>query len=663
VGRFFLWLLSFERTKESSIPSSEVGDLYDHTRNCDPAYFTKKDKTQDKTSGKPPANQPERVEMTIKNTGQLWDAMNFRQYENEKNGYDVYPRGIDGLLMLSRIIDFYGKHKKPVIYVSGNHEGYERPFGISPRLRIKDDNPLWRANAGIPSDHNLTIYEAALLYGDKSYDLGLELSKLQLNFKGANLDWLYCLYTPWKDFIFSYTVKNKEEAAPVIGKPKPNADTLYNFVCLGWGKDEDFLKSAASDGGTLPRAPASCDDTQMKLVKWAVDSKAKYNLLLTHFTFVSYDRDKPFDDKKAYFSVEKGETIKELGLRATEVHLGLPGIVAGSALLHPDVNGGNPFQRVKKTYYDIGSFYQNRPAMYELLKDALVSYENLPTIARSGKIHYVLSGHAHRPGAYTFTRLGDDFAAKAWLYKDPDKPEPSLDLRALGRDVVNARCLVCGAAGPYSYRNLKGELGGFGMARPQGMILDIPNDSVEWKEAEGQLPRLAVVMESLWYIGDCPPFGSDALYQSDGLFFMQLNGDFMALFSEGGRKHPFACVKLIAVGTGGNAILTMYPDSIRSNTLQMRLNPGDFKAFKKRLEMLTSNNGTIFGHFLSITFTEVPGVFSKDDYDLTSPWCFPVNTDDNYIWIHRRSGTSGGETPDWANFYAQYWGNEYYVNE
>ncbi|MDR0476945.1 MAG: metallophosphoesterase, partial [Desulfobulbaceae bacterium] len=244
-----------------------AGDLYDHTRNCDPWHYVtnQKEVLADKT-------KTVKAKMSMSNTGQLWQAMDYRGYEND---YDAYPRGIDGLLLFSRILSVY-QSGKPVIYISGNHEGYERPFGISPRI-VVDNDTFMRTNAGIPSDHNLTIYEAALLYGQASYDLGTNLKDFQLNFKGENLDWLYCLYTPWKDFILSYTVKNKEEAAPVIGKAKPNTDTLYNFVCLGWGNQEDFLKSAASGGGTLPRAPASCDDSQMKLVKWATDSSAKYN--------------------------------------------------------------------------------------------------------------------------------------------------------------------------------------------------------------------------------------------------------------------------------------------------------------------------------------------------------------------------------------------------
>ncbi|MDR0476436.1 MAG: hypothetical protein LBH14_00645, partial [Desulfobulbaceae bacterium] len=391
------------------------------------------------------------------------------------------------------------------------------------------------------------------------------------------------------------------------------------------------------------------------------------NILLSHFTFVCYDRDKPFDDKKAVIST--GIEKPKLAAFATPVTAALEtGRYAFTA------TSTQPYLPVKKSHYDIGSFYQNRPAMYELLKDALVSYENLPTIARSGKIHYVLSGHAHRAGAYTFTRLGYDFAAKAWLYKDPDKPEPSLDLRALGRDVVNARCLVCGAAGPYSYRNLKGELGGFGMARPQGMVLDVPGDRVEWKETGGQLPRLAVIMENLWYIGDCPPFEMIRVDPASKQFYFRLNKDFKKIFNGG---HPFEAITLVGIWSADSSKggeqkpivnqFTMVPeqketrvsetdgDGISYTLPTFLLNikdDGEFTKYQDQLE----NNAKPFARFLSIKFTAVPGVVSGKEYNLTSPWCFPVNA--SGTMIARPSGTSGGEVPDW-DYYGRTWKPEY----
>ena len=617
-----------------------AGDLYDHTRNCDPDYFV------DKTT----------KDVKIKNTGQLWDAMNFRQYEND---YKAYPREIDGLLMLERILDFYNQHKTPVIYISGNHEGYERPFGISPRVRADDDDPLIRANAGIPADHNLTIYEAALLYGDKAYDLGLELSEWKLNFAAKNFEWLYCLYTPWKDFVFSYTAKSQDKLAD--GKPAP--DAVYNFVSLGWGGQEDFLESTITLGGTLPRAPAACDDNQVELVRSAVNAGATYNILLSHFTFACYDRDKPFSDDKAHVSTKYMGATSEPDPESPSYHL----------LIDSESEEEPP---VKKTHYDIGSFYNNREVMYDLLKDAVSLYKETRGLI-SGKIHYSICGHAHRAGAYNLRGIGEqEFKVTAMLYSDPYMLD-SLDLRALGGG--SARCLVCGAAGPYSYKNLKGELGGFGMARPQGMILDVPNDRVMWKEATAAKPRLAVIMDYLWYVGDCPPFNQLGLPSgiwwggeddSDGATFcFHLSGGFKALFPDEFQQHPFACIKLIAVGTKGNATLSMYPDFQETKLsffrviwphFRTRLEPGGLPRFKEKLEDLKTNKkNVILGHFLSITFTKVPGI-REDDYDLTTPWCFPVNIAGDYGRIYRPGAiTQGGEVPDWGGFYGKYWDDEY----
>jgi len=122
----------------------------------------------------------------------------------------------------------------------------------------------------------------------------------------------------------------------------------------------------------------------LALTEWAAHSGAQYNILLSHFTFVCYDRDKAFSDTDACAHIKT----------------------------------------FPQTRYEVGTFYQNREAMYNLLTDAVVYYKDVKTLRR-GKIHYSISGHAHRAGAYTFTGpvTSGEIKTAARLYTNPNKRE------------------------------------------------------------------------------------------------------------------------------------------------------------------------------------------------------------------------------------------------
>jgi hypothetical protein len=158
-----------------------IGDLYDHLLNLDPR----------ECAG------------AIAKTSDLWRFTDFRKYYNEdkyergdgdeKEDIQYYPPYLDALLGLTAIYQFYQDYEKPLFYINGNHEGYRNPFAMSPRL-IGD---LWRLNEVIPSDHNLTIYEAALLYGPH-YDQWAESA---FNFEVKNMELAHLLITPWQDLL------------------------------------------------------------------------------------------------------------------------------------------------------------------------------------------------------------------------------------------------------------------------------------------------------------------------------------------------------------------------------------------------------------------------------------------------------------------------------
>ena len=193
--------------------------------------------------------------------------------------------------------------QKPIMLISGNHEAYEDPYGISPRVGSQ------MVNGGIPADHNLSIYEACLLYGKdyayvKTYD----------NFQKEEFEWFYQVFTPLSDFIVSHHQQR--------------------FVGLEWGNGEDIAETLRSGGGVLPRSEKACNDQQLQLVEQAAnDPDSQLRLLLTHFTLVNFSTSSPLSER--------------WNINTEDFQTGANG------LLSNNINNGEE-----------GSFYTNRAALY-----------------------------------------------------------------------------------------------------------------------------------------------------------------------------------------------------------------------------------------------------------------------------------------------------------
>lgn len=215
-----------------------TGDLIDHNHNFDPM------------------SQSEWAQH-FKTPGHAWDALHQSHHEDDTR----YPKHIDDRIVYSLFKYFYDTHKKPIFVVQGNHEMYTQPYGISPRIIMG----MMRANEGIPADHNLTIYEALLMYGPDYNHV-----RTTGRFTAQNVDWFYTLFTPFTDYRF------------VHGE--------QSFVGLGWGDDEDIISNKLQGGGTLPRTPDSVSAAQYELVQAAVKEGSE-RILFTHFTFASYGTD------------------------------------------------------------------------------------------------------------------------------------------------------------------------------------------------------------------------------------------------------------------------------------------------------------------------------------------------------------------------------------
>ncbi len=229
-----------------------TGDLIDYTQNFDP------------------------TSMEINSTGDLWAAMDLELAKKDKK---QYPKGVDHVTIYSLFKYFYDTWKKPIYLTSGNHEAYDVPYGISPRLGFGRDG--WkRANEGIPADHNLTIYEAILMYGPHFKKI-LE----PFNFDHQNYNWFYNLFTPLTDYSF------------IFGD--------QTFVGLEWGDSESMLTNRTlrgglwinNDGGVLPRASESVSDKQLQMVDYALGTDSTQKILFSHFTYYNYDLTEPLSTR------------------------------------------------------------------------------------------------------------------------------------------------------------------------------------------------------------------------------------------------------------------------------------------------------------------------------------------------------------------------------
>ncbi|MEY4510381.1 MAG: hypothetical protein RLZZ450_2503 [Pseudomonadota bacterium] len=194
----------------------------------------------------------------------VWDAVSL---ENQKEGY---VRGADMVAFYTMLVDFCRSSSKPAFGVSGNHDCYLAPFGISPRMLSV------RANAGIPADLNLTLYEAILAFGPTFDDFKIpsRAGHAPSSFDEAWMEWFYTVFTPFTDFRVQLAKQQ--------------------LVCLGWGNDEHMVAGDDQGVAHLPRADESVSAVQLKLVTDATrDHVERPVTLLTHFTVASYREEVP----------------------------------------------------------------------------------------------------------------------------------------------------------------------------------------------------------------------------------------------------------------------------------------------------------------------------------------------------------------------------------
>ncbi|MDR2444004.1 MAG: hypothetical protein LBE31_10850, partial [Deltaproteobacteria bacterium] len=398
--------------------------------------------------------------------------MDFNKYQNQGPNYPFY---VDALMFMGLILDYYSLSRKPIFYVTGNHEGYEAPHGISQRLS-KD----FHVKPGLPSDQNLTFYEAALLFGKKYSYL-----EAKADFKKENLSWAYRWITPWQDCLVNF-------------------GNNQNILLLGWGDAENLSANESDSGGTLTIAGSAFTDNQMGLLKQMVSQEDKFNAIASHFTYANFDLNIPFRNQEPEPDLEQAQTQVQAQTQAP--------YQAIERAPQPDRSNSHLLPAANT---ESGTFEGNRKAVFSQLA--------------KGKVKLTISGHSHRGGAYTLLSDGPNTSPNYGISHGPSNnlshgqveglglagPNMSQNVsltdggRALKSIVPDGQfgdrtaCLVSGAGGLYSYQNINNS-NHSDLDKPQGMLIKCSNsgnlEKIRYiRDDYSAKPRLAVRCDYLWY--------------------------------------------------------------------------------------------------------------------------------------------------------------------
>ena len=378
-----------------------LGDVVDHIRNVFSADFM--------------------LDLSVKD---VWKAVGL-DGKWEKN----YQDNVDYLAFFSLVTNFYKSgNAKPVFVVAGNHDCYRRPYGISPRVLGV------RANEGIPADHNLTFYEAALAFGP-TWD---KLVKVGALFEAEHFRTFFTMFTPWADC--------------VVQLPK------QKLVVLAWGDDEDIIDPHVWGQPTahLGWANYAVSNTQLSLLRscWQPKNDGRKIILSTHFTFVSY-RDHITEEKAWDAKWDDGDVYYTRAWYSTRDH----------------------------SDCDWGTFEANREAMYA---DVIAGEPR--------KLQCILTGHSHRRGFYTvrgidtsgnnsvktgfydyplFYMPGPSYQRLTTPKGMPDVAQPDIGKPAVNwaRDQKEPWIVVCDSGGSIPRHNRYGEFHGWGSDQPSGGVV------------------------------------------------------------------------------------------------------------------------------------------------------------------------------------------------
>lgn len=549
--------------------------------------------------------------------------------------YTDFP---DFITVYSFALDCYRKHAKPVYAVTGNHDAYSFPFGVSPRV-LRDGEASKKGNEGIPADHNMTIYECILsqgpTYGKVVKDPAVK-DPLNCMLLPRRFLWFYAAYTPWADF--------------AVWLPK------QIIVAMAWGDGENMISPSNWEQGVghLPRSVKGVSNEQLAMLKGVLGDNGpsapggKRNVILTtHFTFASFAEKFPENDARSSKWGDKSE--------------------------------GHIFYKVGKTpgsstysEFDMGTFEVNREDVYKkIILDGRAS--------GSAPIQLILTGHSHRRALYTFRGTHVPTAGSDSVITDytdfPANFDTDPRVKDAKGDVRREPWIVLSdSGGPVPRMNKFGEFRGWGSDQPAGTkILFSPSGAPKRIEPvrTGLKPRFAVSMDYFDVImlrtggNSFTDFKDDVAiksWESDAVP-LTATGDLASKATFTIRFHDEFKKTYVPQGQPGAAPLPVY-GGLYIHGISLFVTPGgssakhgdlekDAKEIKLKrdgpsylnaltskwvidngpdLELLSKDfaNATNRTTFASIRFAADAGSWWADVYDFSSAWDFEVEISVDY---------------------------------
>jgi hypothetical protein len=622
-----------------------TGDLLDFNRNLDPVAVSQDGVDQ-------------------------WEKFNVQKNINNPH---LYKRGLDDMLMYSLLRYSYEQLKLPVFLTTGNHEAYDIPYGVSPRMNKKTkttggfemvgitgssessaaekarssvnvdpahlpeeyvllkeaikefksipgkmDGNVYaqeKANGGIAADHNLTIYEACLIYGP-SYAQVLTSE----NFTPDNYDWFFTMFTPLADYVAVY---NQQK-----------------MIGLDWGASENYINLQSfidthdfQGRGMLPRASESISEKQKLLLESAFGSKkVKTTLLFSHFTLINFGMSIPFKKGDKQNVVE--HCIGDFSL------------------------------------FNFGTCEKHQSWLYD--------------ICVNNNLQYHFSGHSHRSGVYMVRKEKREVKLPTNLFADTtplvDQESKKILCKVTGFDPgiepdhkdnrvsAETKLIVSSCGGPIGVQNQNNELFEYNLQLPSGTLLNedttppirlVKVDPVKLPSAK---PRLCVALDYLWVI-----WSHDNRKAEEPILF--INSDQAAgkistgippyfLVRLGGEVRALNCIGEICFYVHviiGNAaqfikiamrIVTNYENSHHTHELRF-----EDENSRDILNSIISKPNTLK---LTQVFCEVslkrPVGFAVQHFSWQDKWYFPVQLDKvkSTWWNLLRPVSAFGEAPNWT---------------
>ena len=486
------------------------------------------------------------------------------------------------------------------------------------------------SNGGIPLDHNLTIYEACMAYGP-SYNQILK----SWNFTPANLDWFFMIFTPLAD----YAVKFGDSQC-LIGLDWGDSEIMVNADMKG-GELGAATVQAAYDSGALlnpfgwlwktgkasyeqlqglPRADKSVSDTQQRLIRSALKNAGtgSRNVLFSHFTLLNYEDGVPYEGDQEF-------------------------------LLQDDTF--NNFNR--------GTFSLKREWLFSLLNDGCAD----------GRVHFTMSGHSHRAGAYSFSHVNGNpkhFKVRAFEPGEPGDGSADDNHHDTYR-YGGSRVIVSSSGGPIGGQNYCGELAGWNRQPPSGTLLktDLFGAPDEVRRIVAKQPsckpRFCAALDYLVVVAGQPvitwgPAAPESIATKAGQYWMAVEGvmygepfvDKLEFFVWQSSQVADASASRDSSGAGAYKCF--------STTLK-RLTASERRSEKNPRYVYLVKIGDEDGLYAALKSSEGAPAFARvhfnqslktkslyDQYNFDDPWCFPVTISPRRMI--ERTRELAGQVPD-----------------